>query len=257
MGNSIFVRQHASRLEIVSPGGFPPGITPDNILDQQNPRNRRLAEALAKCGMIERSGQGMNLIYEHAIRQGKALPSFVGSSAHGVCLTLHGTVSNPAFVRYIERLGEEKLRSFSTYDFLTLDHLQREQMPPDYLRGRLPGLVAAGAIESIGSGRGAKYILARELYAALGKKGIYTRRKGLDRETNKALLLRHIQENATTGSQMEEFRQVLPALNRSQIQVFLRELRRDKQIHSVGVTKGTRWYPGASLDNCNSTKSEP
>ena len=37
----------------------------------------------------------------------------------------------------------------------------------------------------------------------------------------------------------------------------LRELRRDKQIHSVGVTKGTRWYPGASLDNCNSTKSEP
>ena len=36
----------------------------------------------------------------------------------------------------------------------------------------------------------------------------YTRKKGLDRETNKALLLKHIQDNASTGAQMEEFRQV-------------------------------------------------
>ena len=31
---SVFVRQFPRRIEIVSPGGFPPGITPDNILDQ-------------------------------------------------------------------------------------------------------------------------------------------------------------------------------------------------------------------------------
>jgi ATP-dependent DNA helicase RecG len=60
LGGSIFVRQFAQRLEVVSPGGFPPGITPANVLDQQSPRNRRLAEALARCGLIERSGQGMN-----------------------------------------------------------------------------------------------------------------------------------------------------------------------------------------------------
>ncbi|EQD75279.1 transcriptional regulator, partial [mine drainage metagenome] len=44
-GRSVFVRQWARRLEVVSPGGLPAGITPENILDQQNPRNRRLAEA--------------------------------------------------------------------------------------------------------------------------------------------------------------------------------------------------------------------
>jgi len=60
LGGSVFVRQYAHRLQVVSPGGLPPGITPSNILDQQNPRNRRLAEALGKCGLIERSGQGMN-----------------------------------------------------------------------------------------------------------------------------------------------------------------------------------------------------
>jgi len=44
---------------------------------------------------------------------------------------------------------------------------------------------------------------------------------------------------------MKEFRQVLPALSRSQIQVLLRELRKGGAIHSVGLTKAARWYPGA------------
>lgn len=39
LGGSVFIRQFTRRLEIVSPGGFPPGITAENIIDQQNPRN--------------------------------------------------------------------------------------------------------------------------------------------------------------------------------------------------------------------------
>jgi ATP-dependent DNA helicase RecG len=251
LGGSAFVRQYAQRLEVVSPGGLPGGITPANILDQQYPRNRRLAEALAKCGLIERSGQGMNLMFESAIRQGKALPSFAGTSAHEVRLTLHGTITSPEFVRFIERLGEEKLKSFSTYDFIALDHLRREQALPDHLKACLTGLIAAGAVESIGRGRGTRYMLTRSLYAALGDKGGYTRRKGLDRGTNKALLLKHIEDNAATGAKMDEFRQVLPALGRSQIQVLLRELRADGLVHKVGVTNAARWFPGAGPANCN------
>ncbi len=251
LGGSIFVRQFGQRLEVVNPGGLPPGITPENILDQQNPRNRRLAEALAKCGLIERSGQGMNLMFESAIRQGKALPSFVGTSAHEVRLALKGTVTSPAFVRFIERLGDEKLRSFSTYDFLTLDYLRREQEIPEHLKVCLPGLIAAGAVEQVGRGRGARHILVRGLYAALGRRGVYTRRRGLDRETNKALLLKHIQDCGTDGARMEEFRQVLPSLGRGQIQVLLRELRAQGLVHKHGVTKAARWYPGEASADCN------
>lgn len=248
-GGSIFVRQYSNRLEVVSPGGLPPGITPENILDQQNPRNRRLAEALSKCGLVERSGQGMNLMFESAIRQGKLLPSFKGTSDHEVRLALHGTITSPAFVRFMERLGEKRLQSFSTYDFLALDHLRREQDLPDYLKERLPGLVHAGAVETIGRGRGIRYILARGLYAALGSKGHYTRRKGLDRETNKSLLLKHISDSS--GAQMREFAQVLPALKRTEITGLLRELRSDGTIHCAGKTKGARWFPGPAPDNCD------
>ena len=244
LGGSIFVRQYPQRLEVVSPGGFPPGVTVENVLEQQNPRNRRLASALEKCGLIERSGQGMNLMFEHAIRQGKALPDFNGTSAHEVRLCLRGAVTTPAFVRFIERLGAEKLQSFSTDDFLVLDQLRRESPLSAQLKSRLPGLIQAGAVESAGRGRGVKYILARGLYAALGGKGTYTRKKGLDRATNKALLLQHIRENAATGSQMKEFLDVLPAVGgRDVIGALLRELRREETIRLVGVKKMARWYP--------------
>src|SRR5262249_56153996 len=75
-GGSVFVRQYPRRIEIVSPGGFPPGIAPENILRQQNPRNRRIAEVLSKCGLVERAGQGFDLIFPESIRPSNPLPAF-------------------------------------------------------------------------------------------------------------------------------------------------------------------------------------
>ena len=107
LAGSIFIRQFARRLEIDSPGGLPLGITLENILDRQNPRNRRIAEILTKCGLVERSGQGMNLIYEDLIKQSKPSPDFARTDQYQVGLTLHGTVQDPAFVRFVEKVGKE------------------------------------------------------------------------------------------------------------------------------------------------------
>ncbi|MFZ4777696.1 MAG: ATP-binding protein [Terrimicrobiaceae bacterium] len=244
LGGSVFVRQFSRRMEIVSPGGFPPGITPENILDQQNPRNRRLAEALAKCGLIERSGQGLNLMVESAVRQSKPLPDFAGSAAHEVRLTLAGTVQDPAFIRFLERLGEERLRAFSTHDFLALDFLRRGQPIPESSQARLPSLIEAGAVESLGRGRGVRYLLSRSLYAALGEKGAYTRKRGLDHQTNKALLEKHLRDNPAEGAPLAELLQVLPSLSRAHVKRLLAELKDEKRVHLEGVTRAARWYPG-------------
>lgn len=242
LGGSVFVRQFTRRLEIVSPGGFPPGITPENVLDQQNPRNRRLAEALGKCGLIERSGQGMNLMVESAIRQSKPLPSFAGSSAHEVRLTLEGMVDNPAFIRYLERLGNDRLQSFSTYDFLVLDYLQRDVPLPEALKERLPGLIDAGAVESVGRGRGKRHILSHGLYAAIGAKGTYTRVRGLDHETNKSLLEQHLRQQGAEGAPLTDLRQVLPTLPESSVQRLLKELQSQGRIELQGARRWARWF---------------
>ena len=72
LAGSVFVRQYPRRLEIVSPGGFPTGITQENFLWRQAPRNCLIAEVFAKCGLVERSGQAVNLMFEESIREGHA-----------------------------------------------------------------------------------------------------------------------------------------------------------------------------------------
>lgn len=241
LGGSVFVRQYPRRMEVVSPGGFPPGITLENLLDQQNPRNRRLAEALAKCGLIERSGQGVNLMVESAIRQGKRLPDFTGSSAHEVRLTLPGAVQYPALVRFLERIGESRLQTFSTLDFLVLESLHQDRPLTELMKGRLPGLVEVGAIEALGQGRSRRYVLSKDLYASMGAKGVHTRKRGLDHETNKALLLQHLKTQGDLGSPLSELEQVLPSLPEHKVQRLLYELKAENKILLEGTRRWARW----------------
>lgn len=243
-GGSVFVRQYSRRIEIVSPGGFPPGITPENVLRRQNPRNRRIAEVLAKCGLVERAGQGFDLIFRECIRQSKPLPDFSHTDAHEVCLTLHGDIQDPEFLLFLEEIGREQVAAFSLDDFLVVDLVHREQRVPDPLRSRVEHLLDQGIIERVGRGRGVRLLLSRRFYRHIGKAGIYTRKRGLDRETNKELLLKHIQDNRREGSPLRELAQVLPALSRAEVQNLLRGLRDEGRIHDVGRTKAARWYPG-------------
>lgn len=252
---SVFVRQYARRLEVVSPGGFPPGITADNILFRQAPRNRRIAEAFAKCGLVERSGQGMNRMFEESIKESKPIPAFTDTDEYQVSVTLCGEIQDPQFLRFLEQIGRERLAAFTTQDFLVLDLIHREQSVPEALRSRLPALAEQGVIEIIGRGKNARYILSRGFHSFLGKKGVYTRKKGLDRETNKALLLKHIQDNQIEGSRLNELVQVLPALSSDQVQGLLRALRLEGRIHKIGHTKGTRWYPGRMETEPSNTRT--
>ena len=244
-GGSIFVRQYPRRIEIVSPGGFPEGITPENVLRQQNPRNRRIAEVLGKCGLVERAGQGFDRIFRECIQQSKPLPDFTHTDAHSVWLTLQGDIQDPEFLRFLEEIGQEQVALFGLDDLLLVDLVHREQSISDDLKPRVEPLLERGIIERTGRGRSARLLLSRRFYRHIGKAGVYTRKRGLDRETNKELLLKHIQDNRKEGSPLRELRQVLPALSYVQVQRLIQELRTEGQIHKEGNTSSARWYPGS------------
>lgn len=122
-GGSIFVRQYQNRLVIESPGGFPQGITIENILDRQSARNRLIAEIFRLCGLVERAGQGMNLIHEIAIKEAKPLPDFSGSDAYYVMLTLRGKVISTDMLSLMKNVDEERLDELTTDDYLLLASL--------------------------------------------------------------------------------------------------------------------------------------
>jgi ATP-dependent DNA helicase RecG len=243
---SVFIRQFPRKLEVVSPGGFPPGITADNILHRQLARNRRIAEACEKCGLVERSGQGANRMFEESLREGKRKPDFGGTDAHQVRLTLSGEVQNPQFLRFLEKVDAERQIAFSLDDLLVLDALQREEQVSVDERGRLLHLADQGIVERIGKGKATRFVLSRKFYSFLGRRGAYTRRKGLDRNTQKALLERHIREAGVEGARLKDLQEVLKELSRAQIQTLLRELRAEGKVRVVGLTRGALWFPGPS-----------
>ena len=239
---SVFVRQYRRRLEVVSPGALPWGITPENILNRQSPRNRRLAEVFARCGLVERAGQGVNLMFERSIRQSKQRPDFSDTDAFQVALTLHGEVVDPRFVQFIETVGQETLESFSIQDFLLLDLVHREQAIPEELRPRLARLRSLGLIESVGRGRNARYLLSRRFYTFIGERGTYTRHRGLDDEQNKELLFQHIRASGGKGSQLSELQEVLPALSQRVIQRLLIALREEGRVRTEGERRWAKWH---------------
>ena len=239
LSGSIFIRQYRDRLQMESPGGFPAGVTITNILNKQSPRNRRIAEIFALCGLVERSGQGMNLIYELSIKEAKSLPDFTGTDDYSVHITLNGLVLDKKMLSLLNKMGNDHLESFSTDDFMLINTLFHEEKIPDSLRPGIKKLIDRGIIEKSGQ---SKYVLARSLYAVTGKSGVHTRIVGLDRETNKELIIKHIRQSGKNGAPLKELHQVLPGHARSQIQVLLRELRNEKRIYVEGLTKNARWY---------------
>ena len=253
LGGSIFIRQFPRRLEIDSPGGLPVGITLENILDRQKPRNRRIAEIFTRCGLVERSGQGMNLIFEESIRQSKPIPDFARTDQYQVGLTLHGTVENPAFVRFVEKVGRETTATFSTRDWIILSTVARDEKVPKDLQGRIQKLLDLGLIERVA---GRRYMLSQKYYEFVGDVPAYTRKKGLGRDQNLTLLLNHITDNKVKGSKLEDLCHVLPALPMTQVQSLLRTLKRKKLAHSVGKTSAGRWFPGPALPRSASTPND-
>lgn len=239
LGGSIFIRQFRDRLVVESPGGLPLGITLDNILDRQLPRNRRIAEILSLCGMVERSGQGMNLIFELSVQEAKPLPDFTGTDDFFVKITLNGLIIDKAMISVINRISTKCEELLSTEDFLTINALYHGLTLDKKMQSRLKRLIDMGIVEHIGR---KKYVLARSLYAAAGKTGVHTRRVGLDRDTNKELLLKHIRQNNAVGTPFKELQQVLPGLSRNQIRVLIRELRNQGKIFPAGRTSGTKWH---------------
>lgn len=240
---SVFVRQFPRKLEIVSPGGFPDAITVENLLWKQSPRNRRIAESCARCGLVERSGQGANRMFEESIKEGKPKPDFTGTDAYQVSVTLRGEIQNPDFLRFLEKIGKERLATFSTQDLLILDSIQREEPLSGELKDRVPHLLEQGVIERIGRGRGVRFILSRKFRNFQGKPGSYTRDAGLDRENNKSLVAKHIKQSGPEGARFPELLGVLPHLSRDQVQGLLRELKQEKRIRVEGATRAARWLP--------------
>lgn len=244
--DSIFVSQWSREreLEITSPGGFLPGVTPENILHESKWRNRRLAEALERCGLVERSGTGADIMFRESIKEAKPLPNFEGTDEWRVVLHLNGAVKHPEFLQVMDAIALDKLELFNVEDFLILDEVFQKGRTTSH-KDRIERLVRLGILEKLGRG---KLMLARRFYEAAGTTGAYTRTRGLERPQQKELLVRHVQDCGARGAAASELAGVLPELSRFQVLSLLNELRDERRVHLLGTKRNSRWHFGPDLE---------
>ncbi|HVS03216.1 MAG TPA: ATP-binding protein [Thermoanaerobaculia bacterium] len=73
---NIFIKMFDDRLEIESPGGFPPGVTAENIYRSHNPRNPHLMSAMYYLRFVKCAHEGTRRIRESMEAMSLPTPEF-------------------------------------------------------------------------------------------------------------------------------------------------------------------------------------
>ena len=190
-------------IRISSPGPFPDGVTTANLLTvDPTPRNPVLADALKRIGLAERTGRGVDRIYEGLLRFGRPAPDYGGSTASSVVVKLFGGQADLDFLRVV--LAEEKRRGepLSLDALIVLSCLRRErrlgfgdlafavQRTEASARSVLERLVEIGLVEAHGSNRDRTFTLGARVYRELGQSAAYVRQTGVEMIHHEAMVLK-------------------------------------------------------------------
>lgn len=234
---SIFIKASPEEFIIESPGGFPPGITLENILYKTSWRNRSIVETFEKAGLAERSGQGMDDIFESTIKEGKGMPDLSESDAYSVRLKIPAQVKDKGFIFFLEKIARSRQIILSFEEIYELEKIREQQMVPKLKY--TSKFLELGIIEPVGRTKGTKYILSHKYYVQEGKVGIHTRLTGLSRDQKKELILNHLRKNEK--GVMKDFLDAFPDLKQQDLNNLLQELKRVGKVIHEGSRRSGYW----------------
>ncbi|MGB4292104.1 MAG: RNA-binding domain-containing protein [Bacteroidales bacterium] len=190
-------------LTISNPGGFIEGINIHNLLDAEpHGRNPVLADALKRIGLAERTGRGIDRIFEGSLLYGRLLPDYSATTNSRVSLFIPKSMPDKAFVKMLaveqQRIGRplpirallvlnslKQLHRASVHD-LTEDTKIEETR----IKNIIESLTEAGLVEAAGTGKGRYYILSSKVYRNADNTVGYVRQTGIDKLRYSELVLK-------------------------------------------------------------------
>ena len=202
---AVHVRLDNDGMTISSPGGFVEGVTLQNLLTTApRSRNPLLADIVKRIGLAERTGRGIDRIFEGMLRYGRALPDYSMSNAVTVSVQLTNAEADMEFLKMI-LTQEEKTGGALPVDSLIILSSLREgrrmacmelagsvQKPEGVVRSVLERLMESGVVDAHGTGRGRTYTLSAKIYRHAGQKAAYVRQSGFDRIQQEQMVLSYI-----------------------------------------------------------------
>ena len=175
-GSEIVIKQYPLKFTIINGGGFPHGVSVDNLLTTPSmPRNRLIADVLSKTGIVERSGQGVDKIFLYTLSEGKPAPDYSQTDDFNVTATLFATVKDTGFALYVQEIQDSLPddQKLTVFDVLALCEIRDGAKRPSN-RGIALKLEKLGFLEKHGKTNAQYYILPRKYYEFSGDLGTYS-----------------------------------------------------------------------------------
>lgn len=207
---AVHVRLDDEGLTLSSPGGFVEGITLRNLLvAAPRSRNPLLADIVKRIGLAERTGRGIDRIYEGMLRYGRPAPDYGMSDATSVVVVLPKADADTGFLEMILRHEEQTGTAMPIDSLIILSRLRQErrlttgdltadtQKSEQATRTALERLVEAGLVEAHGTGRGRTYTLSAKVYRHTGQKAAYIRQAGFDPIQQEQMVLAYIDKHGS------------------------------------------------------------
>ncbi len=235
----IVVKQYPTQMIFVNPGGFPHGVTIDNILYvQSTPRNRLLADVLSKTGLVERSGQGVDNIFLDTLSEGKPAPDYSKTDDFCVTLILSSKIEDAAFSQFINSIQDSLPddAKLNVYDILTLNTIRQTKNRQSLDKKIVTKLHKAGYIEQRGRTSGTYYILGKDYYELSGKMSEYFTLTDWDENQVLSIVASFLKKNKT--AKMGDFANLFVGhLSRKQIRSYIEKLVENGMLTYTGEGK--------------------
>lgn len=194
-------------LTISSPGGFIEGVNLKNLLTvEPHGRNPVLADALRRIGLAEKTGRGIDRIFEGSIVFGRPLPDYSETTSTYVKLFIQRAEPDLAFTKMISNEENRLGRSLPINSLLILSALQSQRrltiaeiaevtnIGEIRAKAVVEKLVEAGLVDASGNNKARFYILSSKVYKEQDNIVGYVRQTGIDAVKYEAWIMELIQK---------------------------------------------------------------
>ena len=244
---AVYVKHYPDRIVIENPGAFPEGVNEKNIITHPStPRNKLIAETLQRLKYVQRTGQGVDIIFREMISSGKPYPQYHAYN-EAVSLTIFSAIDDVNFVKFIASEQDKLQKILPLPELMILRYLTDNkriilsevqgltQLPVAEARKSCNNLVRDGLIGLSGK----EYMLTAKVYDAIKSDVEYAQDTVIRYVKAKSLIEEYLQSaEFITNEKIRE----LCGFTRQQARTTLDRMRSEGILRLEGQGRVARYY---------------
>ena len=237
---------------ISNPGGFIDGVNLKNLLTvEPHGRNPALADAMKRIGLAEKTGRGIDRIYEGSIVFGRPWPDYSESTSRTVKLFIQRAKADLSFAKLVADEQNRQGKPLSIYTLMILSLLNNERrcslerivevtnLSENKVRAAVENMIETGLIEATGSGKNRTFIMGKKIYRENNETIQYVRQTDIDsiRYPELVMKLARTQNGIITKQNIIDLLNVTP----SQAYKIIKQLQSENKIMLLNGGKYARY----------------